>query len=102
MYAVIRCGGKQYRVALGDTVKIERLEGKVGSKVTITDVVAVRTDEKLLAGRDAAEAKVVGRIVAQGRHPKRLVMKYRKTKQYKITRGHRQDFTAIEVKEITV
>jgi large subunit ribosomal protein L21 len=102
MYAVIRCGGKQYRVAPGDTVKIERLEGKVGSKVTITDVVAVRTDEKLLAGRDAAEAKVVGRIVAQGRHPKRLVMKYRKTKQYKITRGHRQDFTAIEVKEITV
>jgi large subunit ribosomal protein L21 len=102
MYAVIRCGGKQYRVEPGDTVKIERLEGKVGSKVTITDVVAVRTDEKLLAGNDAANAKVVGRIVAQGRHPKRLVMKYKRTNQYKILRGHRQDFTAIEVKEITV
>jgi large subunit ribosomal protein L21 len=102
MYAVIRCGGKQYRVAPGDTVKIERLEGKVGSKVTITDVVAVRTDEKLLAGPEAANAKVIGRIVAQGRHPKHLVMKFKRSGQYKITRGHRQDFTAIEVKEITL
>ena len=51
---------------------------------------------------DTLFALVTGRIVAQGRHPKRLVMKFKKTNQYKITRGHRQDFTAIEVKEITV
>jgi large subunit ribosomal protein L21 len=103
MYAVIRCGGKQYRVAPGDRIKIERLEGKVGSKVTFPDVLAVRTDEqRMLAGPEAAKAKVVGKIVEQGRHPKVLVMKYRKTKQYKITRGHRQGFTAVEVKEITV
>lgn len=102
MYAVIRCGGKQYRVAPGDTVKIERLEGKVGSKVTITDVVAVRTDDGMVTGDAAARAKVVGRIVAQDRHPKRLVMKYKKTNQYRITRGHRQNYTALEVKEINL
>lgn len=102
MYAVIRCGGKQYRVAPGDTVKIERLDGKVGSKVTITDVLAVRTDDAMLTGADAAKAKVVGKIVQQGRHPKRLVMKYKKTNQYRITRGHRQDYTAVEVKEINL
>ena len=103
MYAVIRTGGKQYRVAPGETVKIERLPGKLGGKVTFTDVVAVRDDEqKLISGAAAENAKVVGKIVEQGRHPKLLVMKYRKTKQYKITRGHRQDYTAVEVKEITV
>ncbi len=103
MYAVIRCGGKQYRVAPGDTVRIESLPGKVGSKVTFPDVLAVSTDEaKLVSGADAASAKVVGKIVSQGRHKKVLVMKFRKTKQYKITRGHRQNYTAVEVKEITL
>ncbi len=103
MYAVIRCGGKQYRVAPGDTVKIERLPGKVGSKVTISDVIAVRTeDDQLVSGKGAAEAKVVGKIVEQGRHAKEMVMKYRKTKQYKILRGHRQNYTALEVSEITL
>ncbi len=102
MYAVVRYGGKQYRVAPGDTIKVERLEGKVGSKVTFPDVVAVQNDDKLVGGADAGKAKVVGRIVAQGRHPKVLVTKYRKTKQYKITRGHRQNYTAVEVKEINL
>ena len=103
MYAVIRSGGKQYRVAPGETVKVERLPGKVGSKVTFADVVAVRTDdEKLIAGAEAAKAKVTGKIVEQARHPKLLVMKYKKTNQYKITRGHRQNYTAVEVNEITI
>ncbi len=103
MYAVIRSGSKQYRVAQGDTIKVERLPGKVGGKVTFDDVLAVRTDEKkVLTGEDAAKAKVTGKIVAQGRHPKLTVMKYRKTKQYKIIRGHRQNFTAIEVSDIKV
>ena len=103
MYAVIRSGGKQYRVAPGETVKVERLPGKVGGKVTFDDVLIVRTDDrKTLTGAEAAKAKVTGEIVAQARHPKQLVMKYRKTKQYKITRGHRQNYTAVEVKEITV
>ncbi len=101
MYAVIRSGNKQYRVAPGDTVKVERLPGKVGGKVTFDDVLAVHTDEKkLLTGAEAAKAKVTGKIVEQGRHPKLTVMKYRKTKQYKIVRGHRQNFTAVAVSDI--
>ncbi len=105
MYAVIRTGGKQYRVAPGETVKVERIAGKVGSKITFTgeDVLAVRTDEqKMVAGEAAAAAKVVGKITEQGRHAKEMVMKFRKTKQYKITRGHRQNYTAVTINEISL
>ena len=69
MYAVIRSGGKQYRVAPGETVKVETLPGKVGGKITFGEVVAVSTDDKkLLTGKDAAGAKVTGKIVSQDRH----------------------------------
>ena len=103
MYAVIRSGGKQYRVAPGETVQVERLEGKVGGKVTFDEVLAVRTDEKkLLTGAEAAKAKVTGKIVEHVRGPKLLVMKYKKTNQYRITRGHRQGYTAVEVSDIKV
>ena len=101
MYAVIRSGGKQYRVAPGDTVKVETLPGKVGDTVTFGDVVAMATDEKkLLTGAAAAKAKVVGKIVAQDRHPRITVFKYRCIKQYKIVRGHRQNYTAVQVSGI--
>ena len=101
MYAVIRSGGKQYRVAPGDTVKVETLPGKVGGNVTFSDVVAVATDEKkMLTGSAAATAKVTGKIISQGRHPKLTVYKYRCIKQYKIVRGHRQNYTAVEVSGI--
>jgi large subunit ribosomal protein L21 len=102
MYAVIRSGGKQYRVAPGETVKVERLPGKVGGKVTFGEVLAVSTDDsKMLTGKDAAAANVTGKIVLQGRHPKVTVLKYKKTRQYKIQRGHRQDYTAVQVNEIS-
>lgn len=101
MYAVIRSGGKQYRVAPGETVKVEKLPGKVGGKVSFTDVLAIRTeDKKLVTGAEAAGAKVSGKIVEQGRHRKQMVMKYKKTNQYKILRGHRQDYTAVEINKI--
>jgi large subunit ribosomal protein L21 len=101
MYAVIRSGGKQYRVSPGDTVKVKTLDGKVGGSVTFSDVVAVATDEKkMLTGSAAAAAKVTGKIIAQGRHPKLTVFKYRCIKQYKIVRGHRQNYTAVEVSGI--
>lgn len=101
MYAVIRTGGKQYRVTPGETIKVERLSGKVGGKITFEDVLAVSSDEnKMVAGKHAAKARVTGKIVEHGRHPKELVLKFRKTKQYKITRGHRQGYTAIEVSDI--
>jgi len=101
MYAVIRSGGKQYRVAPGETVKVERLPGKVGGKITFGEVLTVHTDDqKLLVGAEAARAKVTGKIVEQGRHAKQVVMKYKKTNQYKIVRGHRQNYTAVEVRGI--
>jgi large subunit ribosomal protein L21 len=101
MYAVIRSGAKQYRVAPGDTVKVETLPGKVGGEITFAEVLAVGTDEKkLLTGADAAKAKVVGKIIAQGRHPKITVLKFKTTNQYKICRGHRQNYTAVQVSGI--
>jgi len=101
MYAVIKTGGKQYRVAPGDTIRIERVTGEVGEKVTFGSVLAVHTDEKkTLAGADASKATVTGKIVAHGRSPKLTVLKFKKTNQYKISRGHRQNYTAVQVSDI--
>jgi len=98
MYAVIRSGGKQYRVAPGETIEVERLEGKVGGKVTFDNVLAVRTDDKkILGGADAAKTKVTGKIVKHVRGPKLKVLKFKTGGQYKIQRGHRQGLTAVEV-----
>jgi large subunit ribosomal protein L21 len=103
MYAVIRSGGKQYRVAPGETVKVERLSGEVGGTVTFDDVLAVRTDDqKTVTGKGAAGAKVSGKIVSQGRHAKLTVLKYKRGGQYKIQRGHRQNYTAVQVSEIAL
>ena len=101
MYAVIRSGSKQYRVAPGETVRVETLPGKVGSKVTFDDVLAVRTDEpELVTGDALGKATVTGKIVAQDRAKKVIVLKFRRTKQYKIRTGHRQNYTAVQVGEI--
>jgi large subunit ribosomal protein L21 len=103
MYAVIRSGGKQYRVEPGETIRVEKIEGKVGGKVTFEDVVAVRTDEKkILGGEQAGKIKVTGKIVAQGRGPKLKVLKYKTGGQYQIQRGHRQGYTAVEVSDIQI
>ena len=103
MYAVIRCGGKQYKVAPGETIQVEKLDGKVGAKVTFGDVVAVRSDEKnFLTGDKASNAKITGKIVGHGRAAKRLVCKYKTGGQYKITRGHRQYYTAVQVSDISL
>jgi large subunit ribosomal protein L21 len=101
MYAVIKTGGKQYRVAPGDTIRIERVTGEVGEKVTFGSVLAVHTDEKkVLTGEDASKATVTGKIIAQDRGKKLTVLKFKKTNQYKIQRGHRQNYTAVEVSDI--
>jgi len=101
MYAVIRSGSKQYRVAPGETVRVETLPGKVGGKVTFDDVVAVRTDDpKLVTGDALGKATVTGKIVEQGRAKKIAVLKFHKNRQYKIRTGHRQNYTAVQVGEI--
>jgi large subunit ribosomal protein L21 len=101
MYAVIRSGGKQYRAVPGETIRVERLKGEVGGDVTFDKILAVRTDEKkIVSGEKIAKAKVVGKIVAHVRGPKLKVLKFKKTRQYKIQRGHRQNYTAVEIGDI--
>src|ERR1700676_314236 len=101
MYAVIQTGGKQYRVAPGDTIRIERVKGDVGEQVKFGSILSVHTDDKrILTGDDATKATVTGKIVQQGRSKKVTVLKFKKTNQYKIQRGHRQNFTAVQVSEI--
>ena len=99
MYAVIRSGGKQYRVEPGQVVKVERLDGKLGGKVTFSDVLAVTGDD-FLVGDAAEKTWVTGVIVEQGRNKKIRVMKFKKRNQYKILRGHRQNYTAVRVDKI--
>jgi len=101
MFAVIKTGGKQYLVAPGDTIRIERVKGDVGEKVTFGSVLAVHNDDKkLLSGSDASKATVTGKIVAHGRNKKVTVLKFKKTNQYKIQRGHRQNYTSVQVSDI--
>lgn len=103
MYAVIQTGGKQYRVALGDTIDVETLPGEVGSDIEIDTVLAVSKEPgAVLTGGDLADAKVKATITAHGRARKIIVFKFKRKKQYKRTTGHRQNFTRLTVNEIVV
>jgi large subunit ribosomal protein L21 len=97
MYAVIRAGGKQYRVAPGDVIRVEKL-GTDG-QVEFNDVLAVSGAEGEIA-RPQSEARVVGEVVEQGRGAKVIVFHYKRKKQYKKLRGHRQSFSAVRITEI--
>jgi large subunit ribosomal protein L21 len=101
MYAVIQTGGKQYRVAPGDTIEVETLAGDVGSEVELDSVLAVSTDDgAMLAGSDLTGAKVKATITGHGRGDKVKVFKFKRKKQYKRTIGHRQNYTRLQVNEI--
>lgn len=97
MYAVIETGGKQYRVAPGDSIEVETLPGEVGSTVEFDRVLAVVQDGQVAT---PAGAKVTGTIAAHGRGDKVVVFKFKRKKQYKRTIGHRQNFTRVTVNEI--
>jgi large subunit ribosomal protein L21 len=103
VYAVIRSGGKQYRVEPGSTVHVERLGSPVGEKVTFDDVLLVGDGERVLVGSPrVASATVVGVVVEQDRDRKVRVFKYKKRKHYRRTRGHRQYATALRIDTINV
>jgi large subunit ribosomal protein L21 len=99
MYAVIRAGGKQYRVAPGDVIRVESLGSGSDGQVQFPDVLAVSAAEGQV-GKPQAEARVVGQVVAEGRGAKILVFHYKRKKQYKKLRGHRQGYTAVRITEI--
>ena len=99
MYAVIRAGGKQYRVAPGDVIRVEKLGTAADAKVQFNDVLAVAANEGQIA-KPQSEALVTGQVVEEGRADKILVFHYKRKKQYKKLRGHRQPFTAVRITEI--
>jgi large subunit ribosomal protein L21 len=98
MYAVIRAGGKQYRVAPGDVIRVETVGGNDG-QVAFGDVLAVSAGDGGIA-KPGADVHVSGEIVEQGRGGKILVFHYKKKKQYKKLQGHRQGYTAVRITEI--
>jgi large subunit ribosomal protein L21 len=98
MYAVIRAGGKQYRVAPGDVIRVETQDDKDG-RVEFGDVLAVSAEAGSVLPPGSG-ALVTGEVVEQGRGNKILVFHYKRKKQYKKLRGHRQDYTAVRITEI--
>jgi large subunit ribosomal protein L21 len=103
MYAVIETGGKQYRVAPGDVIRVESLPGEKGSAAEVGRVLAVSPEEgKMLTGEAVAQAKVEATILSHARGRKILVFHYKRKKQYKKTHGHRQSYTELRVDQITL
>jgi large subunit ribosomal protein L21 len=99
MYAVIRAGGKQYRVAPGDVIRIEKAQPAAAGQLEFTEVLAVSGGAGQIA-RPQGGARVVGHVLEQGRGDKILVFHYKRKKQYKKLAGHRQPFTAVRITEI--
>jgi large subunit ribosomal protein L21 len=103
-YAVIRTGGKQYRVTPGSVLRLERLAGDIGASVEFPEVLLAGSDEADAAvriGRPLVEGAIVrGEIVAQGRDRKVLIFKKKRRKNYRRRRGHRQSITTVRVTEI--
>jgi len=101
MYAVIKTGGKQYRVAANDVLEIERLSGDAGSKVEFTEVLMVGEGESVKVGKPLiAGAKVMAELVEQTRGPKLIAFKKRRRKNSRRKKGHRQDLTKVRITEI--
>ena len=100
MYAVIRTGGKQYRVAPGDVLKIERAAADGKGTVEFADVLAVSGEAGSVT--KPSSAKVIASVVSEGRADKILVFHYKRKKQYKKLQGHRQDYTQVRINEIQV
>ena len=102
MYAVVRSGGKQYRVSPGGSVRVEKLAGEVGSKVTLDEVLMVGGEGDVKIGTPTVDgASVSGTITAQGRSDKIRVFKMKRRKGYRRTQGHRQDYTEIAIDGIS-
>jgi large subunit ribosomal protein L21 len=101
MYAVIKTGGKQYKVAAGDKLKVEKLTGDVGSKVVIDKVLVLADGDAITIGSPlVAGAKVNATVVSHGRGDKVMIFKFRRRKHYRKTQGHRQSYTEIIIDDV--
>lgn len=101
MYAVMKTGGKQYRVSKGDVVRVEKLLGNVGDTLSLDHVLMIGGDTVKVGKPLVTGAKVECKIVAQDRAKKIIVFKFRRRKNYRRKAGHRQPFTALEITGIT-
>ena len=101
MYAVIKTGGKQYKVAPGEKLKIEQIPADVGSQVVLDQVLMVANGDAVTVGKPLVTgAKVAATVVAQGRHDKVRIFKMRRRKHYMKRQGHRQNYTEIQIDAI--
>jgi len=101
MYAVIKTGGKQYRVTEGDLLRIEKVDGEVGEAIEFEEVLMIANGEEVEVGRPVlGDSRVVGEIVEQGKGKKIIVFKSKRRKGYRKKQGHRQLYTVLKIKEI--
>jgi len=101
LYAIVKTGGKQYRVEEGQVLRVERLLGAAGESVKLGDVLFLADGDATRLGSPSVEgASVTGTVLEQGRGAKVRVFKYKKRKHYRKTRGHRQEFTAVRIDKI--
>ncbi len=102
MYAVIKTGGKQYRVAAGEKIKVEQIPADVGSEITIDQVFMVGEGESVKIGTPVVEgASVKATVVSHGRHDKIKIFKMRRRKHYQKHQGHRQNYTELRIEAIS-
>jgi len=103
MYAVVKTGGKEYRISKGDIIRVEKLEGEVGNQVTLNDVLMVSQEGQVQFGTpQLTKAVVVGEIVEQTRGKKVLTYKMKRRKNYRRMKGHRQTYTYLRVSDISL
>ncbi len=101
MYAIIKTGGKQYKVAEGDVITVEKLDAQEGDAVTFDEVLTVVNDADVKVGKPLVEgAKVTGKVAGQGKDKKILVFKYKAKSNYRRRQGHRQPYTKVTIEKI--
>ena len=101
MYAVVKTGGKQYRVAKDDTILVEKLDAEEGQKVTLSDVMLLGEGDKVTVGTPVvANASVEAQVVSQTRGPKIIIFRRKRRKNHRRTQGHRQDLTLLKITDI--
>lgn len=101
MYAVVATGGKQYKVSEGDVIFVEKLDAEVDATVELDSVLAVSKEDGLVLGKPVVEgAKVVAKVMSQGKAKKIIVFKYKRKKDYRRKQGHRQPYTKLMIEKI--
>lgn len=102
-YAIVECGGKQYRAIEGSTIEVDKLEAEIGQSVDLASVLLLVNDEQISVGAPVVNgAKVSATVVAQVKGPKIVVFRYRPKKRYRVKTGHRQQYTRLQVNSIEV